>query len=253
MKQQFHYFLTAVLFFTRIPCPKWVNHSSEALLKSNRFFPLIGIVVGSIAASIFYAASFIFPKEIAIILSMISSIWITGALHEDGFADVCDGFGGGWTKDKILSIMKDSVLGAFGVIGLIIILGLKFYCLNFFDSKTLPLIIISAHAISRYNTTLLLFSHSYVRDEATSKVKINNNKLSLTSLIIAFVIGITPLFIFKSPIILLSLIPLFITYLYLSNYYKKWIGGYTGDCAGALQQVSEIVFYLSLIGLWKLF
>ena len=122
MKKEVHYFLTAILFFTRIPCPKWVDHSSEMLNKSNRYFSLVGILVGSIAALVYYLATFIFTLEVAIILSMVASVWTTGAFHEDGFADTCDGFGGGWTKEKILLIMKDSRLGTYGVIGLFAIL-----------------------------------------------------------------------------------------------------------------------------------
>jgi len=129
MKLQIRYFLTAVLFFTRIPCPKWVDHSPEFINKSSRYFPLVGMVVGGIGALGYFGSQFVLPIDIAIIISMIATVWITGAFHEDGFADVCDGFGGGWTKEKILTIMKDSRLGTFGVSGLIFILGLKFLAL----------------------------------------------------------------------------------------------------------------------------
>ena len=90
------------------------------------YFPLIGWIVGGFSALIFWASSFLFPVSISIIFSMIASILVTGAFHEDGFADVCDGFGGGWTKEKILEIMKDSRVGSYGVIGMILMLGTKF-------------------------------------------------------------------------------------------------------------------------------
>ncbi len=254
MKKQLHYFLTAVLFFTRIPCPKWVDHSSEALQKSNRYFSLIGILVGSIAALVYYLSCFIFSTDIALIISMISSIWITGAFHEDGFADVCDGFGGGWTKEKILTIMKDSRLGTFGVIGLIGILSLKFLALqHLVIHHNIPLILIAAHAISRFTATLLLYTHEYVRDTATSKIKPATKQMDKKSLVSSFIFGIIPLLFFKDVLLFLVLPPLFITYAYCGYFFKKWIGGQTGDCAGALQQVSEIIFYLSLITIWKLF
>lgn len=254
LKRQIHYFLTAVLFFTRIPCPKWVDHSSEVLNKSNRYFSLVGIIVGGISASILYVASFVFSNEIAIILSMITSIYTTGAFHEDGFADTCDGFGGGWTKDKILLIMKDSRLGTFGVVGLISILSLKFFALNeLFNAKNIFLVIISGHAVSRFIATIILFTQEYVRDTASAKVKPTSDKMSLKSLIISGIFGLLPLLFFKEAVVFLVLIPLLITYWYLSRFFKKWIGGQTGDCAGALQQVAEIVFYLSLLILWKFF
>ncbi|XRE44861.1 Cobalamin synthase [Tenacibaculum discolor] len=255
IKRQIHYFLTAILFFTRIPCPKWVNHSPEILNKSSRYFSLVGIVVGSIAALAYFAFSYIFPTDIAIIISMISSVWITGAFHEDGFADVCDGFGGGWTKEKILTIMKDSRLGTFGVSGLVFILAIKFLALYHLQnlSVNLILVIISGHSISRFIATVLLYTHEYVRDIDSSKIKPTTKQMSSKSLLISAIFGIAPLFFFQKTMVFLVLLPLLLTYLYMGHFFKKWIGGQTGDCAGALQQVSEIVFYLSLLALWKLF
>ncbi|GFD92899.1 adenosylcobinamide-GDP ribazoletransferase [Tenacibaculum mesophilum] len=255
IKRQIHYFLTAVLFFTRIPCPKWVDHSPEILNKSSRYFSLVGIVVGSIAALAYFAFSYIFPTDIAIVISMISSIWITGAFHEDGFADVCDGFGGGWTKEKILTIMKDSRLGTFGVSGLVFILAIKFLALYHLQNLSIDLIlvIISGHSISRFIATVLLYTHDYVRDIDSSKIKPTTKQMSSKSLLISAIFGVVPLFFFQKPTVFLVLLPLLLTYLYMGHFFKKWIGGQTGDCAGALQQVSEIVFYLSLLALWKLF
>ncbi|UTD16779.1 adenosylcobinamide-GDP ribazoletransferase [Tenacibaculum mesophilum] len=255
MKRQIHYFLTAVLFFTRIPCPKWVDHSPEILNKSSRYFSLVGIVVGSIAALAYFAFSYIFPTDIAIVISMISSIWITGAFHEDGFADVCDGFGGGWTKEKILTIMKDSRLGTFGVSGLVFILAIKFLALYHLQNLSIDLIlvIISGHSISRFIATVLLYTHDYVRDIDSSKIKPTTKQMSSKSLLISAIFGVVPLFFFQKPTVFLVLLPLLLTYFYMGHFFKKWIGGQTGDCAGALQQVSEIVFYLSLLALWKLF
>lgn len=255
MKKQIHYFLTAVLFFTRIPCPKWVDHSPEILNKSSRYFSLVGILVGSIASLSYFITSFLFTPDIAIILSMITSIWITGAFHEDGFADVCDGFGGGWTKEKILLIMKDSRLGTFGVSGLVFILALKFLALYHLQDLSINLIIviISGHSISRFIATLLLYTHEYVRDIDSSKVKPTTQQMSTKSLIISGVFGILPLLFFQKNIIFLALLPLLVTFLYMGRFFKKWIGGQTGDCAGALQQVSEVIFYLSILSLWKLF
>ncbi|SEE42265.1 cobalamin-5'-phosphate synthase [Tenacibaculum sp. MAR_2010_89] len=255
MKNQIHYFLTAVLFFTRIPCPKWVDHSPEILNKSSRYFSLVGILVGSIASLSYFITSFLFTQDIAIILSMITSIWITGAFHEDGFADVCDGFGGGWTKERILMIMKDSRLGTFGVSGLIFILALKFLALYHLQDLSINLIIviISGHSISRFIATLLLYTHEYVRDIDSSKVKPTTQQMSTKSLIISGVFGVLPLLFFQKNIIFLALLPLLVTFLYMGHFFKKWIGGQTGDCAGALQQISEVIFYLSILSLWKLF
>ena len=88
------------MFYTRIPCPKNIDHNPEYLNKASRYFPLIGWIVGGICFGVYYLSSNVFSVEIALILSMIAGILTTGAFHEDGFADVCDGFGGGWTKEK---------------------------------------------------------------------------------------------------------------------------------------------------------
>lgn len=251
MKREIRVFFTALMFFTRIPCPKWVDHSEEYLNKASKYFPVIGIIVGSASAFIYWLFQLVFPVEIALIFSMVASVIITGAFHEDGFADVCDGFGGGWTKEKILFIMKDSRLGTFGVIGLGLILLLKWSVLKYFPVNTLMIALISGHAVSRSNAVSLIFTDEYTRDDGTSKSKPLATRMSSGELIFAILFGIAPLILFTNAYVLLALIPQLIVRWYFSGYFKKWIGGYTGDCLGAVQQVSEVVFYLSLILIFK--
>lgn len=250
MKKEIHIFFTALLFFTRIPCPKWVTHNSTYLQKSSKYLPLIGIIVGFIGAITFYGFNFLFSKEISLLLSIASTIYATGGFHEDGFADVCDGFGGGWTKEKILSIMKDSRLGTYGSLGLFLIIALKFSALREMNSEQIIISIIAGHSLSRFIATTLLFTHPYVRDESTSKVKSNNTKMKISQLIIAAIIGIAPLLLFQNIWVFLILIPAYISKVFLGIKFTKWIGGQTGDCAGAVQQLSEVVIYLSLVTLW---
>ena len=99
MKKQLHIFFTALMFYTRIPCPKNIDHNPEYLNKASRYFPLIGWIVGGISFGVYYLSAILFSSEIAVILSIIAGILTTGAFQEDGFAEVCDGFGGGWTKE----------------------------------------------------------------------------------------------------------------------------------------------------------
>ena len=251
MKQEIKIFFTALMFFTRIPCPKWVDHSPDYLSKSSRYFPLVGLIVGCIGALTYHAASFIFPNAIAILLSMISTILTTGAFHEDGLGDMFDGFGGGWTREKILLIMKDSRTGTYGIVGLIAVLSLKFAALLYLDPNHIPVVLITGHALSRFAASTLLYTLDYVRDEDQSKAKPAAQKMSGTSLIIAAFFGITPLLLFFNPLIFLVLIPVFAMRAYLGAFYKKWIGGQTGDCGGATQQLCEVIYYLSLLVIWK--
>ncbi len=251
MRKELHIFLTAIMFFTRIPCPRWIDHNPEYLSKSAKYFSLVGIVVGSIGALVFFGFSFIFSTEIALLLSMVATVYTTGAFHEDGFADVCDGFGGGWTKEKILLIMKDSRLGTYGVIGLILILAIKFLALREVPLKFIPITIIVGHSLSRFIATTLIYTHPYVRDTEDSKAKPAAKNITINMLIISAIFGITPLFFFNKPLIFIAIVPCYLAKVYLGGKFKKWLGGQTGDCAGAVQQLCEVVFYLSVIALWK--
>jgi len=259
MKEQVRIFFTALMFYSRIPCPKWVDHSEDYLNKATRYFPLIGWIVAAFASLFYIAFYYLELPLVGLFFSMIASIWITGAFHEDGFADVCDGFGGGWTKEKILKIMKDSQVGAYGAIGLILILGLKFLLLHqlsvnlfSFDPWKMALIFFSGHAISRFAAATFIYTHEYAREDATSKVKPVSKKISLGELVVAGIFGVTPLFLYGDITLFVALlaIPIFITKWRLGRYFQKWLGGYTGDCLGATQQVTEVVFYLSLLILW---
>ncbi|MFH6944549.1 adenosylcobinamide-GDP ribazoletransferase [Flavobacterium sp. FlaQc-50] len=263
MKKELHIFFTALMFYTRIPCPKNIDHNPDYLNKATRYFPLIGWIVGSISFLAFYVFSLFLSVETAVILAFIASILTTGAFHEDGFADVCDGFGGGWTKEKILLIMKDSAIGAYGAIGLILLFLLKFKLLSesiapfqIQDSTALFqifLLFISAHALSRLAAISIIFTHEYSRDDASSKSKPIAKSNTWKEILGSFFFGLVPLLVlsyFKYQI-LLVLIPVFLTRYFLARYFQKWIDGYTGDCLGATQQVCEVVYYLALLLVWK--
>ncbi|MFV5702617.1 adenosylcobinamide-GDP ribazoletransferase [Flavobacterium sp. XS2P12] len=265
MKKELHIFFTALMFYTRIPCPKNIDHNPDYLNKASRYFPLIGWIVGAICFGIYFLSSILFSSEVAIILSMIAGILTTGAFHEDGFADVCDGFGGGWTKEKILMIMKDSAIGAYGAIGLVLLLILKFQGLtqliDVSDTKfiiynsqfIILLLLVSAHSISRLAAISIVFTHEYSREDASSKSKPIAQSYSWREVTGAFFFGLLPLVILSyfQWQMLLVLIPVFLTRFFLARYFQKWIDGYTGDCLGATQQVCEVVFYISVIALWK--
>ncbi len=249
MKRELQVFLTAVMYFTKIPCPSWVDHSAEYLNESSRYFSLVGIIVGAVGGSVYYLFDFIFPHSVSILLSMLATVWLTGAFHEDGLADMFDGFGGGWTKEKILEIMKDSRIGTFGVVGLTGILALKFVSLNSLPSYAIPLLLVAGHALSRFFASTLSFTHEYARNDS-AKAKPAATEMSTFSVVISAVLGLLPLALFNSYGVLMALIPVILVHLYLGSFFNKWIGGFTGDCSGAAQQLTEVTFYLSVLGLW---
>lgn len=247
------------MFYTRIPCPKNITHHPDYLNKATRYFPFIGWIVGSFSFLGFYLFSLFLSTETAVLFAIIISILTTGAFHEDGFADVCDGFGGGWTKEKILMIMKDSAIGAYGAIGLILLFLIKFKLLSesislFTHNFTLIfLLFISAHSLSRLAAISIIFTHEYSREDASSKSKPIAKRYTWKEVFGSFFFGLTPLIVFSyfNYKFFLAVIPVFITRYFLARYFQKWIDGYTGDCLGATQQVCEVIFYLSILFIWK--
>jgi len=125
MRHQVELFFTALGIFTRIPVPAWVPWSPERLNHAARYFPLVGWIVGAVAAAGLYLASLLLPVSVAVLLSMALALRLTGAFHEDGWADTCDGLGGGWDKLQALAIMKDSRIGTYGAAGLMLMLASK--------------------------------------------------------------------------------------------------------------------------------
>jgi adenosylcobinamide-GDP ribazoletransferase len=255
LKNELIYFATALMFFTRIPVPFTIPYSGEIMNKSQKYFAWAGLVIGVINAVVLYLSAQLFNLEIGIVLMMISSVLLTGAFHEDGFTDMCDSFGGGYGKEKILTIMKDSRVGAYGTIGIILLFALKFYSIQALGAVA-PIrvlaVIILAHTVSRFISGTMIYTHQYVTDIDVSKSKpLANKPLDGMSLLVGLI----------SVLIAFALIPdwrlIFVFALaysgkiYMGWYFKKHIGGYTGDCLGAVQQVCEVLFYLGTLIVWK--
>ncbi len=258
MKREVQIFLTAVMYYTRIPCPKWIDHHPDFISLSTRYFPLIGWIVGGAYAGVVILSSFVLSPLIGILLGSVASVLLTGAFHEDGFADTCDGFGGGWTKEKILVIMKDSRVGTYGVVGVVLIFALKISATleihNATEVVSFTLLIISSHSLSRLMAVGIIYSQPYARADQDSKAKPVAVGISFTDLVVASLFGLIPFICFiaqKNWLSVFTLMPMVLITFYLAGYFKKWIGGYTGDCLGATQQVNEIVFILSTLALWK--
>lgn len=255
LKKEITYFLTALMFFTRIPIPFKIPYSNEIMNQSQKYYAAVGLLVGCFNAIIYSVCQFILPVDIAIIITMITSILLTGAFHEDGFTDVCDSFGGGYGKEKIMTIMKDSRIGAYGVIGAILLLLLKFTSLKHIAEDNFWLIIftlIAAHSVSRFFSGMMIYTHEYVTDIDKSKSKPMASKaLPIKNLLISFLFCLLPFIVFAEWKFLLILPLCYIGKVYLGWYFKKYIGGYTGDCLGTVQQVTEVLFYLGILIICK--
>ena len=239
-------FLLALGFYTRVPCPQTLDY--KQLPQATVYFPLVGWLVGGITASSFYLADMLWPQVTAVILALIVGVFLTGAFHEDGFADVCDGFGGGWGKQRILEIMKDSYIGVYGVLGLVLIFLLKISLLGSMLAAAVPVVLLAGHSISRLSPLLLMYHYNYARNN-DSKAAGAVYKPNLQELAVATVIALLPLVLLPA-VCLLAIIPVLGVNWCLGRYFYRYIGGYTGDCLGASQQIAETVFYLSVSALW---
>jgi adenosylcobinamide-GDP ribazoletransferase len=247
IRRELEYFLGAIRFFTRLPVPAWVGHSAEALNGSARYFPAVGLVVGGIGALIYLAALQLWPQPVAVLLAMAATIHATGAFHEDGLSDAADGLGGGWDKLRILEIMKDSRVGSYGVVALWLGLTGKFVLLAALDPALVPWALLAGHAVSRYASTLLLATMDYVREDLQAKAKPLATRLSPGALAAATAFAVLGLLPLPWPQALAGCLLAALATLWLAGLFRRWLGGYTGDCLGAVQQLAEIAFYLGLL------
>jgi len=247
--KQLTLFFYALSYFTRIPIPRSVHFDNEQFYKANAYLPVIGLIVATAMIVVFYLSQLLFSIPISIILMLIASLLMTGALHEDGFADCCDGFGGGYDVTQRLNIMKDSQIGTYGGIGLIFLFLLKFTLLielAEFGFVTLTVSLLVAHSVSRYIALYIMQTLDYVRLDNSSKVQGLTDKLNRSYLIFASLCVIPPLLLLSITSALSVISIVIIVTLLLSRLFRNNIGGYTGDCLGFAQQFTELVILLLL-------
>lgn len=251
LKRELEYFFGAIRFFTRLPVPAWVGHSAEALNHSARYFPAVGLLVGGIGALVYLGAALLWPKSVAVLLSMAATIYATGAFHEDGFADMCDGFGGGMTRERVLEIMKDSRIGAYGAIGIGCLLALKVTLLALLPPAVAIAALFLAHPVSRLAATALIWRLDYARAEG--KAKPMAQEMTSAEFAIGFVCATLPALLLgfyhylSWGAILGGALGAAGAAFWLARKCVRRIGGYTGDCLGAVQQVAEVAIYLSVL------
>ncbi len=250
IRRELEYFLGALRFFTRLPVPGWVGHSAAALQHSARYFPAVGLLVGAIGALVYLGAAQLWPQPVAVLLAMAATLLATGAFHEDGLSDTADGLGGGWEKQRILDIMKDSRVGSYGVVALWLALSGKFVVLVSLDAALVPWALLAGHAVSRCMATLLLATMDYVREDAQAKAKPLTGRLSTAGLALAAGFTLPGLLPLPPGQALAGLGLAGLATAWLAGKFRRWLGGYTGDCLGAVQQVAEIAFYLGLLAKW---
>jgi len=250
--QQIRLFFIALQFFTRLPIPSWVGFEASWLQHASRYFPLVGCVVAAIAAAVYFATALVLPAPVAAVLSTAASIYLTGAFHEDGFADTCDGLGGGMTRERALEIMKDSRVGAYGAIGIVCMLATKLTALAMLPPRVAVGALFLAHPLSRLAAASLIWKLDYVRGEG--KAKPLAQQMTNTEFAIAALTALVPVPVLLASgwiapdAVLAAVLAALLAAVWLGHKLKQRLGGYTGDCLGAVQQLAEALVYVGVLG-----
>jgi adenosylcobinamide-GDP ribazoletransferase len=243
--------LTAVMFLTRIRVPAWVTHAPEDLARSTSYFPLVGVIVGAIGATAGLLGLTFWNPWVASIAAVAATVRMTGAFHEDALADACDGFGGGWTIEQVLTIMKDSRIGSYGAIGLLLVTVMRVSALAIIATHSAALFVaalIAGHVLGRWSSLPLIYALRYVSDADTSKSKPFAASVTPPRLVAGSVTAIVVLLLaFGDALVVTALLLLSVAVTAtLGRYFRRRIGGMTGDCLGAANQAVEMVTYLAL-------
>ena len=281
MAQFVRHYLLALQFFSQVPVTgrlaDWVGFSPAMLRASAGHFPGVGWLVGAVVASVTAAMLVVLPQHslaflVAAVLGTVASVLMTGAFHEDGLADVADGLGGSMGRERALEIMKDSRVGAFGVLAVVLALLAKVMLLALLAAQGVAALcaaIFCGHVVSRTWPLLTIQCLPHVGDAAVSKSKPLAAQIGLASLLTALlwcaaalmlvIVALHALSSAANPIhwqawaqwLVAGMLANGLAWAVLTRWFARRLQGFTGDCLGAIQQVGEIGFYLGLALAWR--
>ena len=240
----------ALSFFSRVPVPASTDFKAYPFHLGNAYFPFVGLLYAFLCLLAYSFAHLFFDESLSVLLMLIVGLLFTGALHEDGLADSADGFGGGYNKQQRLAIMKDSQIGAYGVIALIMLVALKlltFVQLAELSHWFLVTTFIVASVLSRTSTLLLMQYSQYARQEQTSKSTQSSQSLPRHYFFVAIALSLFVLLLLPLATAVFVLGMLIANTLFWQRYFNNSIDGYTGDCLGLLQQLNELLIVLTCL------
>jgi adenosylcobinamide-GDP ribazoletransferase len=241
-------FLVAAQFLTRFPVPR-VRFDPDSLSRAAKFFPVVGLIIGLGASVLQRIAAPHLSHPLVALLVLTFLVLITSGLHEDGLADTADGFGGGWNREQVLTILRDSRIGSFGALALVLSVLARFLLLSSLPVNRFTAFIVSAHVLCRWTTLPLSYFLPPARESDGQGARIAQ-KISPASLLIGTLLSFAIVFYFmRTEFWIPALVALVITAL-SGLYYSRRIGGVTGDCFGATNQLAEIAVYFC--GVWNL-
>ena len=238
----------AFIFFTRLPFWRWHQPPQACYKTVVEHWPLAGWLTGGLMAATLWVGSMYLPYIIAVLLAIVVRLLVTGALHEDGLADFLDGFGGGGhDRERILTIMKDSHIGTYGVLGLIIYELLLVATLYSLPPTLAALTILAADPYAKMVTAQLITMMPYARKEEEAKNKTVYRKMQWPAGISLAIQGLLPMGLYLwytglpwELIIFLPCLAMYLLYLLIWNRLR----GYTGDCCGAVCLLVELTVML---------
>lgn len=241
----------AFIFFTRLPLWRLASVPAGCFKHVVPYWPLTGWLTGGVLAGVLWLTAQWLPLSVAWLIALCARLLLTGCLHEDGLADFCDGFGGGTTRERTLAIMKDSHIGTYGVIGLTL------YFLLMMQMSDIPLSILCAVAFcadvyAKWCASHLINLLPYARKEEESKARVTYSRMTLAELVMGALAGWLPLCCCMPAGLWGACLCPPVVFLGVVGWMKRRLGGYTGDCCGALFLFCELSFYLSvLVCLWN--
>jgi adenosylcobinamide-GDP ribazoletransferase len=244
-------FIAAVQFLTRVPVPT-PSYSADSLAHSVKFFPVVGLLVGASAALVHFLLAPHWPRVIVAFLVLTYLCLVTGSIHEDGLADAADGFGGGWNREKILLIMRDSRIGSYGAAALTLSLLSRILLLSSLPLALVPQYLIATRVLGQWTTLPLSFFLSSARAQSEDGKDGQGARIaritSLGSLIAGTIFSFAAIFALLRMRAAFAIGAAIVVSLATGLYYQKRIGGVTGDCFGATDQIAEAAVYLC--GAW---
>jgi adenosylcobinamide-GDP ribazoletransferase len=254
-------FLVALQFYSRLPVTgrlaAWVGHDPAWLAPATRYFPLVGIVVAGLTATVYALCGLVLPHTVALVAALAAGLLLTGAFHEDGFADYCDAMGGHHERARLLEIMRDSRIGTYGAAGLLLMLLGRFELLAALDPSWVGVSLVCAAAASRGASVLLMLTLPYLRAEESGIAKPLAQGVSPRDAGLAVAIAIAPsagaaIYTGEHAVFVAGLLAAVAAAGWLRRRIRVRLGGYTGDCLGAAQQLAEVAFLAAALAMMAL-
>jgi adenosylcobinamide-GDP ribazoletransferase len=253
MRHEWRLLCVALQYFTRLPVPNFAVFDPAWLSQSVRYFPVVGAIVGMIGAATLWLCAQVLPMPIAALLALAATVAITGAFHEDGLADSFDALGGHVSRERALAIMRDSRIGTYGAAALGLALLLRWQAIAALPLWPSMIALVCAHAAARAGAASLMATLTYVRLDDDAKAKPVAQDLSVANLLATVCAGALPTalcsILFPTMMVPLcaGLIAIVAVRIACASWFRRRLGGYTGDTLGCCEQLGEIAFLLAVI------